>query len=275
MSNKQKRSEYWASVPKEKIGAEIMLKAENYRKYMRDSGFLEELQKSYDQFYCDTEIRDVDESLKAININHFANLIRHIHVMVTSQRPAWEVRAINTDSESQADTQLASGLLDYYMKEKRLEKLLSKATEQSLFLREGWISMGWDVSGGQVHGINPETGKPIYEGDVEFRNHTILDVIRDVSRKNMNHEWFILVDKKNKWDLAAKYPELADKIRGLSCDNKEILEYSLSTDQQAIEYNEDLIPIYELRHDRTEAMPNGRLTIVLDSEIVLFDGPPN
>jgi hypothetical protein len=138
--------------------------------------------------------------------------------MVTSQRPAWEPRAINTDLESQADTQLAAGLLDYYMREKHLELAMNSATELSLFLKEGWVSMDWNVTGGEVHGINPESGQPIYEGDVAFGVHNIMDVARDVYRRDMKHDWFVLRTFANKYDLAAKYPDMASKIIELSDD---------------------------------------------------------
>ena len=176
-------NQYWASVEKEKIGEKVMAKVDSYKHYLSQSGILSDLRKSYDTFYGTTQIEDVDQSLKAIHVNHFGNLIRHIHVMVTSQRPAWEPRAVNSDSESQSLTQLAAGLLDYYMREKKLEDILRESTEKSLFLKEGWVSMGWNVSGGEIYGRDPETGLAIFEGDAEYKVHTLPDVVRDIHKK--------------------------------------------------------------------------------------------
>ena len=264
---------YWASVEKEKIGAEIMAKVDGYKKYVEKTGILGDLRKSYDTYYGQTNIADVDQSLKAIHVNHYANLIRHIHVMVTSTRPAWEVRAVNTDTESQADTQLAGGLLDYYMREKKLDQVLTESVEKCLFLKEGWVALGWNVSGGEIYGKNPETGDPIYEGDVEFKTHTLLDVTRDVTKKDMAHNWYILRDQKNKYDLAAKYPELADKLIGLGSKTADRLRYELAPYKYNDDLDTDMIDVYELRHDKTDAMPEGRLTVVASDDIVLFDGP--
>lgn len=268
-----KTQQYWASVVKNDIGKEILDRVDHYKKFMEKTGLLNEIRKSYDTYFGQTYIDDVDQSLKAIHINHYANFIRHIHVMVTSTRPAWEPRAVNTDSESQAATQLGAGLLDFYMREKRLDRVLIKAAEQSLFLREGWVAMSWNVTGGEVYGQNPESNTPIYEGDVEFKNFHILNVIRDVSRRDMNHDWYILEDYQNKWDLCAKYPDLADKIKGIGDDKAENMVYGLAPIRFHSDESPDLIPVYELRHDKTEAMPEGRLTICLDDNIVLFDGP--
>lgn len=266
-------NKYWASVEREKVASEIMTKVTNFKKYCEKTGILSDLRKSYDTYYGTTKIDDVDQSLKAIHVNHYANLIRHIHVMVTSTRPAWEVRAVNSDAESQADTQLASGLLDYYMREKRLDKMLTEAVEKGLFLKEGWISMSWDVNGGQVYGRNPETGDPIYEGDVDFKAHTLLDITRDYTRKSMDHDWYIIRTQQNKYDIAAKHPELADKIIGLTMNRQDALKYELIPYKFIDEIDSDMIDVYELRHNRTDAMPEGRLTICLNDELVLFDGP--
>lgn len=266
-------NQYWASVEKEKIGQEIMAKVTDYKKHLETSGILRDLRKSYDTYYGKTSIDNVDESIKAMHVNHYANLIRHIHVMVTSTRPAWEVRAVNSDSESMADTKLASGLLDYYMREKKLDKILTEATEKCLFLKEGWVSLGWNVLGGEIYGQNPENGQPIYEGDIEFNTHSLPDVIRDYKRKDMNHQWYVLRTQENKWDLAAKYPELADKITALSIDRADQIKYELKPLVGDDRSECDLIDLYTLRHDKTEAMPQGRLVICLNDEIVLFDGP--
>lgn len=267
--------QYWASQPIDKIAPEIIGQVTHYRKNMEQSGLLNKLRKSYNTYYCDTEIQTLDQSLQAIHVNHYANLIRHVLVDCTNQRPAWEARAVNTDLESQADTQLASGLLDYYMREKHVEPILNGAIEKCLFLIEGWVSVGWNVDGGEIYSTNPDNGRPINEGDVEVKSHSILDVARDVRRRDMKHDWYIVREFKNKWDLAATYPELADKISGLAWSFKDNAQYEINSNEIAtsMHMKSDLIPTYTLHHAKTPAMPQGRLTTVLDSDVLLFDGP--
>ena len=267
---------YWAAEEKGKIAGEILARVKDNREYIISAGYISELRKSYRTFYGTSYIENIDQSLKAIHLNHYANLIRHVHVMITSQRPAWEPRAINSDLESQATTLLASGLLDYYMREKHIEKKLNQSTEKSLFLREGWISLDWNATGGEIYGENPDSGEPIYEGDVEVNTHTLLDITRDYRRRDMNHQWYIVRKFKNKYDLAAKYPELAEKITALRGDNKFDLEFELNISKmgnQNKEYDSDLVPTYTLYHDKTDALKEGRMTEVLDSDLMLFDGP--
>lgn len=268
--------EYWAAQGPDKIAKEITGRFENYQMYLVQSGLLSELRKSFKTFYGATEIKSVDQSLKAIHVNHYASYIRNIHNMVTGNRPAWDTQAANTDLESQADTQLGTSLLDYYMREKHIETKLVNSVLKALFLREGWISLGWDANGGKVYGKNPESGDPIYEGDFKVGTHTILDVCRDVKRRDMSHYWYILREYKNKWDMAAKFPEYADKIKTLEPDNRFDIEHELDALNHASTLKDDigdLIPIYTLFHAKTPAMPEGRMCEVLSDEIITFDGP--
>ena len=87
--------------------------------------------------------------------------------MTTSQRPAFEAKAINDDYKSQTQCILAQGLLDYYMREKRLEKHLKRAVETSLWAGEGYISLEWDASEGREYGA--DDGEIIKDGDIVIK----------------------------------------------------------------------------------------------------------
>lgn len=266
--------QYWAAMPKAEIGAEIIKRVEAQRSYLEQSGKLDELRKSNTTYHGNPHIDAVDESLKAINVNHFASYVRNIHNMVTSSRPAWEAQAINTDLETQADTQLAGGLLDFYMREKHIETKLTESVLKALYLREGWISLGWNATGGEVYGMNPETGLPINEGDFTVGSHILTDVTRDIHRRDMNHIWYVLRERENKWDLAAKHPEFAEKIKSLKLNAKEESQYEIGGYSGELSEADtcDLISTYTLFHSKTDSLKSGRMTKILNDEIVLFDG---
>src|SRR5690606_21426679 len=67
-------------------------------------------------------------------VNHFRNIAKNIQVMITATRPAMEARAVNNDYKSAIQTKLANSLLDYYMREKKLEKYLTNAVEHAVVL---------------------------------------------------------------------------------------------------------------------------------------------
>lgn len=264
---------YWAGLPTDEVGSELEARDNEYKDFLRSSGILSELKKSYRLFYGNSAIQEEEDGKTMMTVNHYASLVRSIHTSVTNQRPAFQALAVNSDFESQADTQLASGLLDYYMRQKRLEEYLKEATELALFLREGWVAPEWNVTGGEIYATNPETGQPIYEGDVEFNSYSILDVARDTKNKSDKHSWYILSKQINKWDLVAKYPELKDKILAVKADEEYEDVINLSYRLSNTDVESDQLTIKTFYHEKTPALPEGRMVQFLDSDTVLFDGP--
>jgi len=207
--------------------------------------------------------------LTQIAVNHLRNIASHILVMVTSNRPAMQARATNTDYKSLVQTRLANQLLDYYMREKRLEKYLKTAVEYSIVMGSGYIKMDWNATSGEIYDYNEEFGTPIYEGDVEFCNLSPFDVVFDTTKEGQNHDWVLCRTYKNRFDLAAKYPELEDKILSLPTKS-EIYKYRFDL---LIKEETDDVPVYEFYHRRTESMPDGRYLQFLDSNVVMLDSP--
>lgn len=212
-------------------------------------------------------------------VNHLRNIAQNILVMITASRPVMEARAVNTDYKSLVQTKLANGLLDYYMREKRLERYLKTAVEYAIVLGAGYVKMEWNATSGHIYDeiegeIDPETGEqgpafPVYEGDVQFTNLSPFDVVVDSTKENQDHDWVLCRSYKNKYDLAAKYPELADRITGIPSKSEQEM-YRFNALGQ---YETDDIPVYEFFHNRTEAMPDGRYLLFLDHNLVLMDGP--
>lgn len=270
-----KHDEYFANLPSDEICEELVHRIDKYFDTLERYGHLKIWKQSHRYYYNSLRMGgqlnrsgDQDE-YTSMNVNHYRNLLQHLLQMTTSQRPAFEARASNNDVKSQKQTILAQGLLDYYMRDKKLEVRLKEAAENSLVFAEGFIEAIWNANGGEIYGKHPETGASIYEGDLEYTALTPLDVIRDLMAPNAHVDWVIVRKFKNKHDLAAEYPELADDILNLSFEetqfNNRVMDHSL------YEYS-DLIPVYIFYHKPTPAVPNGRLVEFLDDEINLLDG---
>lgn len=247
----------------------------------------------YDSSYSDSHsISFGGESGELTNmaVNHYRNIARHIHTMITSSRPAFQPRSINTDYKSQVQTTLASGLLEYYMREKKLEQYLKTAAEYAIVLGTGYIKMEWNATSGEIYDYidpsedeifgyddegNPldDSGEvlepfPVYEGDVEFTNLSPFDVVFDSTKESpMDHDWVLCRTFKNKFDLIAKYPEMKEEILKIRTKS-DLQSYRLSL--TSIDDTVD-IPVYEFYHRRTESMPDGRYLLYLDTDTVLMD----
>lgn len=271
-------NEYFANKPREEAVGEIETLVEDYYKHLQVSGRLKLWNQSYNKYNAAVtsgsglgSAGDHGE-FSTLKVNHYRNFIQHLMNLTISQRPAFEPRATNTDVTSQTQTILARGLLDYYMREKRLERNLKKAVELCLIFAEGFVSTEWNATAGGTYTIDPETGEEVKEGDIEYNSHEPLNVIRDVQLEEWdNNTWLVLKTYQNKYDLAAKYPELAEEILNTTSE-KNVKKYSYRN-KLSTTSSDALIPVFKFYHEKTDAVPDGRLIEYINSSIVLTDGP--
>lgn len=278
-SNSSSGNEYFASKPSKDCASILLGKGDSFFNILRGNNYLTKLQNSW-RMYHGAYLNDYvgnghqvsftgeQGELTQIPINHFRNIAQHIYVMITSSRPTMDARAINTDYKSYAQTYLANGILDYYMREKKLEDALKKATELCIVLGAAYVKLAWNATAGEIYDVDPDTEEPIKEGELEFSTYTPFDVIVDGTKENPgNDDWMMTRNWVNRFDLIAKYPEYADKIRGIPPKSTSAV-YRL-----AVWSNDDTddVAVYEFYHKQTDAMPEGRYMMFLDSDVILLD----
>lgn len=267
---------YFAADEAEKTAKTLLEKANNWYQGLYSNGYLDRLRNmwaAYHGAYYDSghkiSFSGEQGELTQLSVNHLRNIARHIHTMVVSNRPALQARATNTDYKSQAQTKLANDLLDYYLREKRLEKFLESAVESAIVQAAGYIKMGWNSTTGEIYDYNEELGIPIYEGDVEFTNLSPLNVVFDPTKEDTNFDWVLCRTFKNKYDISTKYPEYKDRIEGMKTKSE---LFNFRFDNSPLDETDD-IPVYEFFHKRTESMPEGRYLLFLDEGLPLIDTP--
>lgn len=270
---------YFAAKPSEETSAILLDRAESWFNNLHYNGYLEKVRDmwcayhgaQYSSFADSHHIRFTGENdeLATLPVNDIRNLADHIIVMITSNRPAFQARATNTDYKSLVQTKLAEGLLDYYLREKELEVYLKRAVEYAVVLGSGYVKMEWNSTTGEIYDFNEDTKTPVYEGDVQFSNLSPFDVVYDSTKESTMQDWVLCRSFKNKYDLAAKFPEYRDKIINLPTKSElyrnrfEFMSYDESSD----------VPMYEFYHKRTESMPDGRYMLFLTKDIILMDTP--
>jgi hypothetical protein len=275
--DKNRISEYFAAKPAEECAGIVLNKADSFYNYLRSNAITEKWYRMY-RFYHGSftddygfghsiEFSGEQGELTVLPVNHFRNLAQHIYVMITANRPVMEARAINTDYKSMAQTYLANGVLDYYMREKGLENSLKKAAEMAIVMGSGYIKMEWNATAGEAYDVDPDTGEFNYEGEVEFSNLSPYDVVFDGTRESWDHDWLLVRTFKNRYDLMAKYPELADKISGIPTKSEKKFNRMATMSNDST----DDVEVYEFYHKRSEALPDGRYILFLDSNVVLLD----
>jgi hypothetical protein len=271
---------YFAAKDSEKTASIVLAKAEYWFRGLDANGYLDKIREMamcyYGGYYSNMTnghritFSGEQGELTNLPVNHLRNLAQHLLVMVTATRPAMRARSINTDYKSLVQTKLANSLLDYYLREKRLEDYFKRAIEMAIVMGSGYIKMEWNSTGGEVYDYNEETKTPIYEGDVFFTNLTPFDVVFDATKEDPSqHDWVLCRSSKNRHDLAAKYPELKDKILRIQKKSEQLRNGFYGNTFE----DTDDIYVYEFFHKRTESMPDGRYMLFLDSSCVLLDVP--
>jgi hypothetical protein len=272
-----KSKPYWASVAPSDISNEILDKVEKYYTYLTQSGRLELYRRSWGYYYrprlVGSRLNNVGEQgeLSSISVNHYRNLLLHLEILTTQQRACFEPKATNTDVKSQSQVILASALLDYYLRDKKMERNIIQAVKDCLIFAEGFVRAEWDPTSGKEYG-QTTTGAIKYDGDLKYTNYTPLNVIRDYTKECAGQDdWHIMRDFQNKYTLAAKFPDLEDDILSDSLDP---LEIAKSSTLSSIDLEDsDNVAVYTLIHKPTPALPQGRYTTVLDNGTVMLDGP--
>lgn len=277
IDKKQEDEVYFAQKKAEDCAGILLAKGDSFFNLLRANAYLEKMSRmwrAYHGAYSNdlgyghrVEFSGEQGELTMLPVNHFANIAQHIYTMITANRPIMEARAVNTDYKSLAQTYVANGVLDYYMRERHLEDCLKKAAEMAIVLGTGFVKLDWNATAGDAYDADPETGEMVYEGELEFTNLSPFDVVVDGTKETWNNEWILTRSFQNRYNLIAKYPELREKLLGVKPKNQSAV-YRL-----AVFSNDDTddIPVFEFYHKRTEAMPDGRYMLFVDSDIILLD----
>lgn len=293
--NREKK--YFAAQESEDCAAKVIDKIDNWHNTLEAMGYMNKLEDMYAAYHGAyfTSIGEAHQitfggdqgELTELVINHLRNIGEHMKNMTTATRPALEARAVNTDYKSLSQVGLANGLLDYYLREKKLEEYLIDAVEQAIVLGSGFVKLGWNPNIGDIinqddideaNEINAEADEmgedgvtvpdPKKSGDLVFTTLSPVDVIMDLTKEGRDHDWIVCRSYKNRFDLIAQYPEYEEEIRAVdSKDNIDRIRISVSAKDET-----DDIPIYEFYHARTPSVPEGRYMLFVSSDAVLYDG---
>ncbi len=276
--------EYWALKSTAEIGDALCAKVRQYYRFIQESNRISLYRRAYQMYYspalegAQLNFTGLEGELVQITVNDYRNLITHLITLITSQRPSFECRASNTDHKSDAQCILGQALVDYYLREKKVENYLKLALEMALSIYgEAFISVPWNATIGNPVGRDPETGVTVKDGDIELDVFGPLHYVRDFSKDSAHgHYWGIPVRKRNKYELAAKYPEYADILVGLTMSPEIFDGMDIFWDYYravAYAFETDEIPVFTFYHKKSDALPQGREVFFLSDGTVIYDEP--
>jgi len=278
--------DYWARESDEDaLVSQLESRVEEFRNYQRSSAYWRWLIKNWQyahNLYFDDQIDSIGVSalgeqgeLVGYAVNHFRNLLQQLLTLVTRDRPALIVRAKNSDAKSIIQSRLGKSLVESYFRDKNGEKYLKRAVEDSLVFAQGFLELTWDPKIGEELDGDPESGEVDYEGDIHFYNPTAWDVFYDMGQPDWDKQSYHIVRKPfNKWDLITQHPEHRDAILAAEQfpDSYDDTNRPLLLEND-IYQTTDMISVFYFYHDKTDAIPNGRLvkyipgTLLLDTDL--------
>lgn len=269
---------YWANFQNEDLGAALWEKVEDFRQYLTTSGQLILWQNLFEAYYREFWMQGSNEKSGSngqyshTHINQFRSILERLQSIISQQRIKWQARAANADAASLKQTILANELLDYYLRTKNLTELIASDVDWGFLLGEGWLAVTWDSQGGSLVGQEEqEDGSKIdiHQGDIKATVFDPTCVVRDPTAKSWEAcDWIITIEQRNKYDEAAKYPDLADELVSMSMDKTDEMSWHFQPNWWFP--SDDSIPVYHFYHKRTPACPDGRYVKFYSSELVVI-----
>jgi hypothetical protein len=206
-----------------------------------------------------------------VTVNNYHNFIKHRVTMTCQQKLSYDPQAVDGSHKAMEQIRLAKGLLSLYTDRSDidLDGVLRKATQWSQMFMESFVVALWDETKGKPVAIDTESSSVVPEGDVSIKVYDPLSVIRDIYRSTPEDQWYILKEECNKVDLAVQFPQFEKEIMADSLD-------AIYKDRQIYPcYSplSDIIWKWTLFHDRTVALPEGRMLSFISPDVILEDGP--
>jgi hypothetical protein len=274
---------YFATLSGKPLADALCQRVDTYQKHCLRSGFFALWLKSYLAYYgqgtggfSSHEVRrhgPTDEYVK-LSINHFRNLITHFLTLATGQRAALEPVAMTDDYQSEQETRLAKGVLEFWMRA-HLEQSMRDAEEFAVVLGRGYVSQWWNENTGEEL-LPDEEGKVLRTGLLESFSYAPMDVAVDPTCRSFAVPWYITRRWVSRYDLLALFPE--ESVRGAILaahrgQRERELDFDTQTFRSAVtdEHGQgDQIALYEFWHRKTPACPAGRHAVFLNEDTLLY-----
>lgn len=278
------RNTYWAAEPLKEALPEVDRRTAWYYQICRSNRLYELWRASHWATFAGMRtggnmgIAGEAGELTTIEMNELGNLYQHILNLITAQRPQFECQATNTDHRAQSQTIVGNAVVEYAMRERDLEDSLSTTAGYMLKYAEGTIFKSWNALAGPDYRPDPETNEIVKSGDVEYTTLAPWDLARDTMAESFSSSaWYCPRFWENRFDLMARYPELADEISSLpnkyeTEDERPRIASRQWTQTTGIAKSDE-VPVYVWIHKKSDALPDGRMIIYLSPDLALYDGP--
>lgn len=281
-------SEYVAILPTEKIGPALVQQLESYTLGSNTTrpmllwtrqriayGYLYGMGDGWFGPSTSAVTRGGSEGeLALIRVNHARNYLEAQVATITGNKFVWQPQPAGNDYRSIVAAEKSKQVLDHYHHNGPLAALRIQAWESACSLGEGFTLTEINDTAGETV-IPTDDGDVIAAGDLRFWNILPWDVIRNPYKRSWRElDWKIVRTRRNRWEVAAQFPEMTAKIMNAPTTSALWplwIPGNVATGSQGWD-NED-IDVMHFYADPSALLPKGRETWFLYDGTVLRDGP--
>ena len=212
---------------------------------------------------------EVGEFVKVVS-NQARSVGEQYISIITRQKLYWDAITDVNSANPINDCRLAKGIANAVTETQRVQSKFYAAAEKSYIYGAAFISSTWKTDKGYPYAVDQD-GTLAYSGDVEIGVHDVSDVVYDWSIEEWSDlPWVAIRRVKNKHDLAAQHPDLADKI--LSTPSARSQKRLIPRFNMLSSFdNPDMIYFWEFYLRPCPSVPKGRFVVYTDPNCVLFD----
>jgi hypothetical protein len=269
---------YFASLPPARIGQALFAKVKDKQDDVALREYDMRNRRSYQYYYgldpsgvhaTSGVLRGGEQGeLAEVRVNHSRSLVQTLLNLISAVKVVWQPVATNSDYSSAGEVELAQNILEYYWQDRQVNTHALRGLEEAIAFAEAFVFTEWDETAGEDFAA--VEGQMVRTGDVRLTPLSTWDVLRDSSVKSFHElSWVILRTQRNKYDLAARFPESEKQILSVTSDEPLLTQGG----QTRVPKDSDNVTCYYFFHKPTAAVPQGRETIFLDAKCVLQDGP--
>lgn len=278
-------STYWVDLDGDSFAAAIVERFDRQRSWLEANGLLQgwklKLCYYHSEFRANPDVPHLNlmtqfgESgqFTFLAVNHLRALLKVLLGSIIQNPPSYQTKSSNADASAMESAALYQGLLDYYVRDLRINSKIASAVERAIVVDNGYILVEWDQ-----FASDGDATPGLWKGAPSVKVLNPWDLAFDITANSFDDlNWIIIRDFVDREKVKAQFPELTDDIEGAR-SRAQVTQSNTSQEPNRYDLNSypemsNDIQVFKMYHRKTAFMPDGRFAMALENGKLLFDSP--